>query len=256
MRDILVDLEDGQDPQRQAQKHMQPRKPKRFYKEVTTGEDEAGFAILLDGRAVKTPGKGGLRLPTLAAAQLVADEFAAQTDEIDAVSMPVTRIANSAAEGVAQKMQEVRDDLAQFAGSDLICYRVDTPIGLVENQKVHWDPIINWVEKRFGARPQLAGGIIYVEQPTAMLEAISSHLNAEQNPFKLAALHVMTTMTGSALLALAHAEAFIDLDAAWAAAHVDEDWNIEKWGHDADAAARRDYRFEDMKAASRLFNAA
>ena len=134
MRDILIDLEEGQD-QRQAQKHMQPRKPKRFYKDVTPGEDETGFAVLLDDRAIKTPGKGPLRFPNATSAQLVADEFAAQKEEIDALKMPVTRIANSAAEGVSDKMQEVRDDLVKFSSSDLICYRTDTPTGLVENQK-------------------------------------------------------------------------------------------------------------------------
>jgi len=253
MRDILIDLEEGQDPQRQAQKHMQPRKPKRFYKDVTIGEDEDGYAVLLDGRAVKTPGKGALRFPTPEAAQLVADEFAAQVNEINAIKMPIMRIANSAAEGVADKMQEVRDDLVKFSGSDLICYRTDTPTGLVENQKKHWDPIIDWVETRFGARPQLAGGIIFVDQPEAMLASIAEHVNAIDNPYKLAAIHVMTSLTGSALLSLAHAEDHIDLKAVWDAAHVDEDWNIEKWGYDSDAAERRIYRHGDLIAASTSF---
>ena len=256
MRDILIDLEEGQDPQRQAQKHMKPKKPKRFYKEVTVGEDEKGFAVLLDGRAIKTPGKGALRLTTAAAAQLIADEFSAQVDEIDAITMPVTRIANSASEGVADAMQEVRDDLVKFSGSDLICYRTDTPVGLVENQKTQWDPIVDWVEEYFGERPQLAGGIIYVDQPEAMLNSIARHVSKIENPFTLAALHVMTTLTGSALISFAHAASFISLEQAWAAAHVDEDWNIEMWGSDEDAKARREQRFLDMQAASQLFNAA
>lgn len=256
MRDILIDLEEGQDPQRQAQKHMKPKMPKRFYKDVTVAEADEGYAVLLDGRAVKTPGKGPLRLSSAAAAQLIADEFDAQLEEINALTMPTTRIANSAAEGVVGKMAEVQADLVSFAGSDLVCYRVDSPIGLMENQKVHWDPILDWTEATFGARPQLAGGIIHVAQPDAMLSSIHQHVSAIDNPFKLASVHVMTTLTGSALLALCHAFGQLPLDAAWQAAHVDEDWNIEMWGTDGEAEKRRELRFKDMKAASNFFKAA
>ena len=109
-------------------------------------------------------------------------------------------------------------------------------------------------QRRALVRPQLAGGIIFVEQPDAMLKAIQAHVDAIKSPFQLASIHVMTNLTGSAMLALAHTEGVIDLDRCWAAAHVDEDWNIEKWGYDKDAAERRAQRYEDMRAASQLFS--
>lgn len=256
MRDILIDLEEGQDPQRQAQKHMKPKMPKRFYKDVTVAKTETGYAVLLDGRAIKTPSMSVLHLTSEAAAQLIAKEFDAQAAEINALTMPTTRIANSAAEGVIGKMAEVRADLVSFAGSDLVCYRAETPVGLFNNQNTYWNPIIDWAEHSFGKRPALAGGIIHVTQPEHLLTSIEQHLDTIDNPYRLAALHVMTTLTGSVLLPLCHIAGAITLEAAWQAAHVDEDWNIEMWGPDADAEKRRDLRLKDMKAASNLFQAA
>lgn len=260
MRELMHDLESGrhlsdQDPVRRAQNQMQSPLPKRFYNEVTVAETPDGLAIHLDGRPVRTPAKALLALPTEAAARLVADEFAAQGEHIDPVSMPVMRLANTAIDGVAADVQAVIEDILRFASSDLVCYRADAPEGLVARQQQAWDPVIDWARQQLGARLYLAEGVMHVEQPREAIGAIGIHLRQRGEPLRLAAIHVMTTLTGSALLALAVESGEIDTETAWTAAHVDEDWNIEQWGEDAEAAARRSLRKRDMMAAANLITA-
>jgi len=260
MRDILQDLEAGlylsdPDPIRRAQIKSKMPLPKRFYTAASVGHHEGGHAVLLDGRPVKTPGRVVLTLPTQQAAQLVADEFAAQETEIDPVAMPVMRIANSAVDGVANDTVSVADDIVKFSGTDLLFYRAASPQALVQRQAAAWDPVLDWVRQNIGARFFLAEGVMHVEQPRESIEAIRAHVAQRTDPLRLAAMHVMTTLTGSALLALAVEAGALDGEAAWAAAHIDEDWNIDQWGGDADAEQRRDFRKTDMLAAARLLKA-
>ena len=260
MRDILNDLEAGKqlsdpDPVRRAQIQMKTHLPKRFYKDVSVAAVEGGFAVHLDGKPVRTPSKALLALPTEKAAQLVASEFAAQGETIDPVTMPVLRLVNTAIDGVASDPQAVLEDVLRFASSDLTCYRADAPQGLVERQNEHWDPVLDWVRATLGARFNLAEGIIHVEQPRESIAVLGAHLAQRAEPLRLAAIHVMTSLTGSALLALAVDFGEIDAEAAWAAGHVDEDWQIEHWGHDAEAVARRSARKRDMMAAVSLLEA-
>lgn len=260
MRDILQDLEAGlflsdPDPIRRAQIKSKLPLPKRFYSAVSVGERDGGHAILLDGKPVKTPGRMTLVLPTLGVAQLVADEFAAQDKEIDPVRMPVMRIANSAVDGVANDTVSVAEDIVKFSGTDLLFYRAASPMALVERQAAAWDPVLDWVRRDIGARFFLAEGVMHVAQPDESIEAVRRHLGARTDPLRLAAMHVMTTLTGSALLALSVEAGALDADAAWTAAHVDEDWNIDQWGADADAEQRRAFRKVDMMAAARLLKA-
>ncbi|MER8915348.1 ATP12 family chaperone protein [Mesorhizobium sp. M0761] len=260
MRDILNDLEAGKhlsdpDPVRRAQIQMKTHLPKRFYKDVSVAAVEDGFAVHLDGKPVRTPGKALLALPTEKAAALVANEFAAQGETIDPVTMPVLRLVNTAIDGVASDPQAVLEDVLRFASSDLTCYRADAPQGLVERQNQHWDPVIDWARATLGARFNLAEGIIHVEQPRESLAVLGAHLAQRAEPLRLAAIHVMTSLTGSALLALAVDYGALDGDAAWAAGHVDEDWQVEHWGQDAEAVARRSARKRDMMAAVGLLDA-
>jgi len=260
MRDILEDLEAGKllsdpDPVRRAQLQMKTPLPKRFYKDVSVAPVENGFAVHLDGRPVRTPGKAVMVLPTEKAANLVADEFAAQGEVIDPVTMPVMRLVNTAVDGVATDPQAVLEDVLRFASSDLLCYRADAPQGLVDRQNKHWDPVLDWARGRLGARFNLAEGVIHVEQPRETIAVLGSHLGQRAEPMRLAAIHVMTSLTGSALLALAVDFGEIDGEEAWLAAHVDEDWQIEHWGHDAEAVARRSARKRDMMAAVSLLEA-
>jgi chaperone required for assembly of F1-ATPase len=260
MRDILNDLETGKqlsdpDPVRRAQIQMRTPLPKRFYKDVAVAPEGDGFAVHLDGRPVRTPGKALLILPTEKAAALVAAEFAEQAETINPTSMPVYRLVNTAIDGVASDPQAVLEDILRFSASDLLCYRAGYPDALVQRQSDAWDPVIDWAGSKLGARFVLAEGVMHVEQPRQTIGAIGAHLSQRTEPLKLSALHLMTNLTGSALLALAVEFGELDAEAAWNAAHVDEDWQIEQWGHDAEEVARRASRKRDMLAAASVLSA-
>ncbi len=260
MRNDLFNLDSKEglsdpDPVRRAQIQSKLPLPKRFYKEAAVVEHNGTFAIELDGRAVKTPVRQMLALPTRSAAQLIADEFAAQEKEIDPARMPATRIANTAIDGVAHDPQAVLEDVLRFASSDMLCYRAGSPERLVDRQTQLWDPVIDWAASKLGARFVLAEGVMHVEQPREALTAFSVHLGQFGDPFAIAALHTITTLTGSAILALAVARGEITGDEAWKLAHVDEDWTIEHWGEDAEAAARRAVREREMAAAVKMLRA-
>jgi chaperone required for assembly of F1-ATPase len=257
MRDILNDLEAGKhlsdpDPVRRAQIQMKTHLPKRFYEVASVSPVDGGYAVHLDGKPVRTPGKALLALPTERAATLVAEEFSAQGETIDPVTMPVMRLVNTAIDGVASDPQAVLEDILRFAASDLLCYRADAPQGLVERQNERWDPVLDWAHSTLGVRFNLAEGVIHVEQPRETIAVLGSHLARRADPLRLAAIHVMTSLTGSALLALAVDYGALDPETAWAAGHVDEDWQIEQWGQDAEAVARRLARKRDMMAAAGL----
>ena len=225
--------------------------PKRFYAEVTAAPAAGGGAtILLDGRTARTPGRRELRLPTLPLARAVAGEWAAQDDRIDPARMPLTRLANTAIDGVADQAAEVAADVVKYASSDLVCYRAERPDGLVARQAELWDPVLAWA-RTLGADLGVAAGIIHREQPAASLDALAQAIGG-LDPFRLTALHTMTTLTGSALLSLGVVHAAWTGEAAWRAAHIDEDWQIAEWGEDAEAKARRERRWVEMAAAERM----
>ncbi len=237
------------DPVKLAQRAMAAPLPGRFYRYATFEERDGAFVLLLDGRAARTPARHRLALPTRAVAEAVAAEWAAQSGHIDPRTMPVTRLAMSAIDAVAPNRQAVADDICKYAGSDLVCYRAGEPAKLVARQSAIWDPVLAWAHETFGARFLLSQGIVFVAQPETSMAAIRSVVDRIVNPFALAALHVLTTLTGSALLALAVAHGRLNADAAWTAAHVDEDFQIEAWGADAEAAVRRRGRRADFDAA-------
>jgi len=259
VRDILSlsDPQNGepQDPMVSAQASMRRSLPKRFYKKVETGERDGAWHVLLDGRAVKTPGRNALSFTAPDAAALVAAEFDSQVDELDPAAMPCYRLANTALDGVASDMQAVLEDVLRYCGTDMLFYRAEGPEGLVENQRKHWDPVVDWTEGLAGARFNLAEGIIHVAQPRETIAALGVHLKTVSDPLELAAIHSMTTLTGSALLALAVWKGEMSAADAWTAAHVDEDWNAAQWGEDAEAKDRRIRRWAEMDAADRLIKA-
>lgn len=238
---------------RAAQAGMKPTLPKRFYKEAGVEERGGLFHLTLDGRTAKTPGKQPLAVPSRGLADALAKEWAEQGEEIDPSVMPITRIVNSAIDGVAQRQAEVVDDLARYAGSDLIYYRVSEPARLVQSQDAAWNPILDWAKATHGARFTLAEGVMHVTQPEEAVAAIRTALERVDSPFALAALHVMTTLSGSVLIALAHAAKELDVDQAWAAAHVDELYQESVWGEDHEAMERRRRRESDFKAASLVY---
>ncbi len=164
--------------------------------------------------------------------------------------MPLTRFANSVVDAVVDRVAAVADDVAKYFGSDLLFYRAGHPEALVAREAKHWDPPLFWAADALGAHFILAEGIVHVRQPESAIQAARAALPAD--PWSIAALHVVTTLTGSALLALALVRGVVDQDQVWAAAHVDEDWNIEKWGVDEEVAARRAARLVDFRAAASI----
>lgn len=244
------------DPMRAAQKNMRPGALRRFYAEAGVARLAEGFVLQLDGRAARTPAGARLVFPTLRAAELVAREWAGQGETIEAATMPATRIANSAIDGVAGAISETRAALAAYAGSDLLCYRADAPQELVDAEAAAYDPVLDWARETLGAALILAKGVNPVRQPDSALQAIEAALASLDEPFALTALHVMTTMTGSILLALAVLRGRLSAGEAWRIAHVDEDFQIARWGEDDEAMARRAARWREMQAAARIGAAA
>jgi chaperone required for assembly of F1-ATPase len=220
---------------------------KRFYQEVGVAEAEGGFTITLDGKPIRTPSSRQVVVPSRALADRVASEWEAQKDTLDPMTMPLTRLANSVIEGVVERISDVSDDLAKYFQSDLLFYRAGHPEGLVARETAHWDPVLFWAAERLGAHFILSEGITHVKQPDQAVRA--AHAALPTDPWSVAALHVITTLTGSALLALALAHGARDADEVWAAAHVDEDWNADQWGVDEEAAGRRAVRLRDFEAA-------
>jgi chaperone required for assembly of F1-ATPase len=225
--------------------------PPRFYKSAAVAEENGRFRVLLDDKTIRTPAKNELALPTRALADAIAAEWEAQGARIEPATMPLTRLANSIIDGVIGREAEVRRDIAKYAESDVLCYRADNPHELVVRQVKAWNPALEWARGALGADFQVAEGIIPVRQSEAALAAVRRALEP-YDAYRLAALHVMTSLMGSVLLTLAHARGRLSAQEAWTTAHIDEDWQISRWGQDAEAAARRAQRWLDMQAASRL----
>jgi chaperone required for assembly of F1-ATPase len=246
------------DPVAMARRDQKKALPKRFYKEATAEARDGSFAILLDGRPVKTPAKNALALPTLAAAEAVAAEWQAQGEYIDPQDMPLTRLVHSALDGVAGEKAACVEDVVKYAGSDLVCYRAAEPDALVKAQAEVWDPYLTFAREKFGARFICAEGIIFAAQPEPSCQAVHEAVQAIAKPkttgaFALASLNVMTSLTGSALIALGVVHGAFDTETAWRAAHVDEDFQMKIWGHDEEALQRRARRWIEMEAATKLF---
>ncbi|MCJ2131838.1 ATP12 family chaperone protein [Methylobacterium sp. E-045] len=240
------------DPHRAVRAQTRIALPKRFYAEADLAEDEGGFRLILDGRSANTPARKPLRLPTRALAEAVAAEWAAQVDVIDPSTMPLTRLANTAIDGVAPRREAVIDDLSAYAGTDLVAYRAADPERLVADQARAWDPIIDWAYETYNARLILSEGVMHVTQPETSVTALRGAVEAVEGPFRLAALHTMTTLTGSLLIALATLQGRLTSQDAWAAAHVDESYQASVWGSDAEAEARHALRKAEFVSAAKL----
>ena len=240
------------DPVAMARRDPQTTLPRRFYHQAAAQEYGEGFAIFLDGKLAHTPGRKPMAVPGRALADMLAAEWQGLGELIDPAAMPMTRLVNSALDGVAQDMAPVRAEIVKYSGSDLLCYRAAEPVTLVETQARVWDPILTWAHEGLGARFICAEGVMFVEQPSASLAAIEREVAQVASPLALAALNVMTTITGSALLALAVARGRLTAAQAWEAAHVDEDHQMRTWGEDVEALARRARRWREMEAAAQV----
>ncbi|WP_455474940.1 ATP12 family chaperone protein [Bartonella sp. B30(2025)] len=239
----------------ETQKLSQHTLPKRFYKEVEIVCEEIGFSILLDKAPVKTPARRHLIVPTESLAMLVAQEFDNQKEVINPVKMPITRIVNTVIDGIMDDMQAVFEDLLRFVTCDMIFYRAQAPKELAQRQCEHWDPLLDWAEEKLGSRFNLTEGIMHVEQPRESIQAVSNYLRKIESPYILAALHTMTTLTGSALIALIVFANKIDLEHAWNIAHLDENWVMEQWSADKEAMERLAYKKAEFNAAAAIIKA-
>jgi chaperone required for assembly of F1-ATPase len=250
MRDIFEDIykHNPLDPMESARQGARPTLRKRFYQSAGVKEEGGAFHVVLDDRAVRTPVRKPLAAPTHALAEALASEWEAQTDVIDPARMPLTRLANSIIDGVAGQEDAVAEDIFKYLGSDLLFYRADGPESLIERQAESWDPLIAWARDSLGARFILAQGIVHVAQPDEAIAAARAVMPAD--PWRLGAAHSVTTLTGSALLALALASGAVAPEAVWRAAHVDEDHNMQTWGRDEQAMARREFRAKEFDAAA------
>lgn len=224
---------------------------KRFWKTVSVERTESGWEIRLDGRPVRTPGRVPLAVPTQAMADAIADEWRAVADDIDPRAMPLTGLANAAIDRIAPDPRTFAAGLARYGESDLLCYRSDHPVLLRERQDRVWDEPLDWARARYDVHFEIVTGIMHRDQPQATLARLADAITA-RDAFELAALNQVVTITGSLVLALALAERALDADAVWAAANLDEDWQIEQWGEDMFATQARAVRQADYDAAVRF----
>ena len=243
------------DPVEAARRAMRPPPRRRFYEHAQVRHnqvkaDEGEFCVTLDGRVVKTPSGRTLAVPARALAEALVAEWEGQQSSIDPLKMPLTRLANSIIDGVAPAPSEVAAEVKKYLASDLVCYRAESPEGLVERQAAAWDPILDWVSTSLGARFVVGAGIRPVNQPPEALCAACAAI--PDHPWPLGAVHSMTTLTGSALIALSVAHDALSVHRAWSAAHVDEDWNMELWGSDELALKHRAFRRAEFEAAAQL----
>lgn len=230
-------------------------KRKRFWKEAEVIQAEDGFAIRLDGREVKTPAKASLVMPTQNMAEAVAAEWQAQEDEIKPLTMPFTRSANAAIDKVAVQHAEVADMLAAYGGTDLLCYRAESPLELMDRQSKAWQPLLDWVAQEFDAPLTLASGVVHVEQPERSTARLTEAVHALTN-FELAAFHDLVAMSGSLVIALAVIRGFTEAEEGWNLSRVDEVWQAEQWGIDDEAADLAETKRTAFLHAERFFRLA
>ena len=220
-------------------------KGKRFWKDALVREDGEQFHVLLDARPVKTPSKALLALPTRALSEAVAAEWRQVEGMVDPRAMPVTRSANAAIDKVATQFHEVAGLIAEYGGSDLLCYRAEAPPELAAAQAAAWNPMLDWARRRFGAELVVTAGVAHVAQPAACLAALSAPVQA-CTPFQLTALHDLVGLTGSLVLGLAATTEDFAPDALWRLSRFDEDWQARLWGEDEDASAIAENKRKDF----------
>lgn len=227
-------------------------KQKRFWKEAASVERTRGFGVELDGRSVNTPNKTALVVPTIVMADAIAAEWDAQSENIDPLSMPVTRSANSALDKVAPQQAEVVAMLAEYGNSDLLCYRAAGPKELIAQQAAAWDSVLDWAADEFGERLSVGEGVMHVAQDAALLENLQAEVAAFDN-FALVGVHDLVSISGSLILALAVTRGAIIASDAWTKSRIDEQWQVSQWGEDDEATANEALKREAFLHADRFY---
>lgn len=227
------------------------RLSKRFYKVASSAKRDDGFAIVLDDRELKTPGRIAVRVPNAELGEALAAEWEAQAKRIDPSTMPRTRIVTTAIDRVARDNGPAIDEIVGYAGTDLVCYRADDPEELVTLQGQAWDPLLEWFTGATGTHLKATSGIIHVKQDDEALRQVALLLN-EVDPISLTALHTLVTLSGSAVIGLAMLKGHLDAKAGYAASRVDETFQINKWGEDEEAAERAAFHKVEFDAAAEV----
>ena len=227
-------------------------KLKRFWTEASVSETEGGYAVLLDGRGVKTPAKTSLVVPRVELARAIAEEWDAQEGTIDPTTMPFTRSANAAIDKVTHQFDEVVNLLAEYGETDLLCYRADAPVELTQRQAEAWDPLLGWAKDTFGADLSTATGVMFVEQPAQSLHHLKTALLG-QSAFQLTATYDLISISGSLILGLAVCKGKISAQEAWDLSRIDEIWQIEQWGEDEEATEVAEIKANSMRHAGQFF---
>lgn len=227
--------------------------PKRFWKEATVEREAEGFGVRLDGRAVKTPAKASLTLPSQALAEAVAAEWDAQGEKIEPATMPATRAANAAIDKVRAQFGEVAGLIAAYGETDLLCYRADAPQALADRQAEAWNPLLDWADSALGARLTATAGVMHIPQPEPALIALKTRVHA-LDPFELTALHDLVGLSGSLIIGFAALESWSDAETLWHLSRIDEAWQEEQWGIDEEAAAVAARKKDEFAQALRFFN--
>jgi chaperone required for assembly of F1-ATPase len=226
---------------------------KRFYKQAAFVETAAGFAIQLDGKAVKTPGARPLEVPSLALAESIAAEWQQQGEEVRPAAMPMTQLATTALDRVGPERHAIQGQLMGYAATDLLCYRAEAPSELVAHQAAHWQPLLDWAALALDAPLNTTAGVLAVEQPPAALAALARSLDS-LDPWRLTAVQAATAAAGSLVLALALEAGRLSAEAVFDLSQLDETFQIERWGEDYEAADRRSQLRQDIDATGRLLD--
>ena len=226
---------------------------KRFWKTAEAVADQGGWGVRLDDRPLRTPGKALLIVPTEALGRAIAEEWATASESVDARAMPLTGLANAAIDRVAPDRAAFAADLAKYAEADLACYRAEGPQTLAGRQAASWDQLLGWARRRFDVDFAVTTGIVHVAQPRATVDRLA-HEVAALDAFRLAGLSPLATIGGSLVAALAVAEGALSVQQAWDAVSIDEHWQLEKWGADAEAQAALDNRRADFFAAAHFID--
>jgi len=226
---------------------------KRFWTTVALIETDGGWGVALDGRALKTPARATLAVRERALADAIAAEWEQCAEKIDPALMPLTGLANAAIDHVAPDPSRFAADLARYAEGDLLCYRAEAPLKLVAAQEARWDPLLEWARGTFGVTFALATGIIHVPQPAATVERLRAAV-IELEPFSLAALSPIVTIGGSLVAALALIERAFAIEFLWEAVSLDDRWQLEQWGADAEAVTALAGRRRNFLAAARFLD--
>ena len=227
---------------------------KRFYKSATAAELGPGaHEVRLDGRPIRTPARKSLILPTAALAEASAEEWNSQDEKLDMAKMPMTALAYAALDRIEADPEHFIQETARFAETDLLCYRAPSPETLRARQAAAWDPVLEWLSDRYGARLLLAEGVMPIAQPAEAIEAVAAALS-ELNAFRLTVAHSAARIAGSAALALAMTDRFRNADAVADISSVDEAFQMEEWGQDAEAIALLDRKRAELKELQRFLD--